>query len=30
MAADGIKTAIRAASDYLTQHPDEARSKDSA
>jgi uncharacterized OsmC-like protein len=30
MAADGIKTAIRAASDYLTQHPDEARSTDSA
>jgi uncharacterized OsmC-like protein len=30
MAADAIRTAIRAASEYLAQHPEEARSTDSA
>jgi uncharacterized OsmC-like protein len=30
MAADGIRSAIVAATDYLTEHPDEARSTDSA
>jgi len=30
MATDAIKTAIEAASAYLTEHPDEARSTDSA
>jgi uncharacterized OsmC-like protein len=30
MAADAIRTAIRAASEYLTQHPEEARSTDTA
>lgn len=30
MAADGIRSAIGAATDYLTQHPEEARSTDSA
>lgn len=30
MGTQGIQSAIRAASDYLTAHPDEARSTDSA
>jgi uncharacterized OsmC-like protein len=30
MANDAIRTAIQAASDYLTQHPEQARSTDSA
>ena len=30
MAADAIRTAIGAATEYLAQHPDEARSTDSA
>lgn len=30
MAADAIRSAIQAAHDYLGQHPDEARSTDSA
>ena len=30
MAADAIRTAIQAASEYLAQHPEEARSTDSA
>jgi uncharacterized OsmC-like protein len=30
MTADAIRTAIRAASEYLAQHPDHARSTDSA
>ena len=30
MAAEAIKTAIRTASEYLTQHPEEARSTDGA
>jgi len=30
MAAEAIRNAIRAATDYLTQHPDKARSVDSA
>ena len=30
MAGDAIRNAIRDASDYLTQHPDRARSTDSA
>lgn len=30
MAADGIRTAIQAASEYLAQHPEQARSTDSA
>jgi uncharacterized OsmC-like protein len=30
MAADAIRTAIRAASEYLAQHPEQARSTDSA
>ena len=30
MAADAIRTAIQAASEYLAQHPEQARSTDSA
>ena len=30
MAGDSIRTAIRAASEYLAQHPEQARSTDSA
>jgi uncharacterized OsmC-like protein len=30
MAADAIRTAIRASSDYLAEHPERARSTDSA
>jgi uncharacterized OsmC-like protein len=30
MSADGIQKAIRAATEYLAQHPEEARSTDSA
>lgn len=30
MAANGIRDAVRAASDYLTEHPEQARSTDSA
>lgn len=30
MTADAIRTAIQAATEYLTQHPDEARYTDSA
>ena len=30
MAGESIRSAIQAASDYLAQHPDEARSTDSA
>ncbi len=30
MAADAIRTAIQAASEYLAQHPDQARTTDSA
>jgi uncharacterized OsmC-like protein len=30
MGADGIKQAIESATDYLREHPDEARSTDSA